>query len=110
MAVVDLGKQRKIRSLAAGFLQNTCSWILLPAKVVFEVSSDGENFETVAELTHSIPPDLEGSVTRDFLATGVDRRARYIRMTARNAGPLPEGHPGAGHPSWLFADEIMVEY
>ncbi len=65
---------------------------------------------TVAVLTHTIPLDLEGSVTRDFIKTRINRRVRYIKMTAKNAGLLPEWHPGAGHPSWLFADEIMVEY
>jgi hypothetical protein len=109
-AVVDLGKTRKVRSIAAGFLQETGSWIFLPEKVVFEVSKDGKRYETVAELTHAIPQDLEGSVTRDFMRSGINRRVRYIRMTAKNAGPLPGWHPGAGHPSWLFADEIMVEY
>lgn len=27
---------------------------------------------------------------------------------ADSAGPLPAGHPGAGAPSWLFADEVVV--
>jgi predicted alpha-1,2-mannosidase len=110
VAVVDLGRTRKVKSIAVGFLQETGSWIFLPASVEFAISKDGESFETVAELTHSIPQDLEGSVTRDFMKSGINRRVRYIRMTARNAGLLPDWHPGAGHPSWLFADEIMVEY
>ncbi|MCK4549141.1 MAG: glycoside hydrolase family 92 protein, partial [Candidatus Krumholzibacteria bacterium] len=110
VAVVDLSKTRKVRSIAAGFLQETGSWIFLPEKVVFEVSKDGKKYVKVAELTHAIPQDLEGSVTRNFMESGINRRVRYIRMTAKNAGLLPEWHPGAGHPSWLFADEIMVEY
>ena len=109
-AVVDLGKTRKVRSIAAGFLQETGSWIFMPESVEFAVSKDGKKYETVAVLTHAIPQDLEGSVTRDFMKSGINRRVRYIRMTAKNAGLLPEWHPGAGHPSWLFADEIMVEY
>jgi predicted alpha-1,2-mannosidase len=110
IAVVDLQKTRRIKSIAAGFLQETGSWIFLPESVVFEVSKDGKRFTKVAELTHAVPLDPEGSVTRDFMKSGINRRARYIRMTAKNAGLLPEWHPGAGHPSWLFADEIMVEY
>jgi len=110
VAVVDLGKTRKVKSVAAGFLQETGSWILMPASVQFEISKNGEEYEAVAELGHAIPQDLEGSVTRDFAVSKINRRARYVRMTARNAGPLPAWHPGAGHPSWLFADEIVVDY
>lgn len=36
-----------------------------------------------------------------------DPEARFIRLEAVRA-PLPEGHPGAGHQGWLFADEIAV--
>jgi predicted alpha-1,2-mannosidase len=110
VAIVDLGKTRRIRSIAAGFLQETGSWIFLPESVEFAVSKDGKSFETVADLTHAIPLELEGSVTRDFLQAGINRRARYIRIRARSIGECPQWHPGAGHPSWLFADEIMVEY
>jgi len=109
-AVIDLQKTRRIRSIAAGFLQETGSWIFMPSSVEFAVSRDGLKYETVAELGHAIPLDLEGSVTRDFMKSGIDRKARYVRMRARNIGVCPEWHPGAGHPAWIFADEIMVEY
>jgi hypothetical protein len=110
VAVVDLGKTRKVKSVTAGFLQETGSWIFMPEIVVFEISKNGEDYETVAELAHAIPQDLEGSVTKDFTRSGINRRARYVRMTAVNAGLLPDWHPGAGHTSWLFADEIVVEF
>ena len=35
--------------------------------------------------------------------------ARYVRVVARGVDPLPEWHPGAGNPGWIFADEIIVE-
>jgi hypothetical protein len=31
-----------------------------------------------------------------------------VRAILRNAGRLPAGHPGAGEPSWTFADELVV--
>ncbi len=109
-AIVDLGKKRRVKSIAAGFLQETGSWIFMPESVEFAVSKDGKGFEIIAELTHAIPLDLEGSVTRDFMKAGINRRVRYIRIRARNIGVCPEWHPGAGPPAWIFAAEIMVEY
>jgi hexosaminidase len=35
--------------------------------------------------------------------------ARYLKVTARNFGVVPPGHPGESNPSWLFVDEIIVE-
>jgi hexosaminidase len=35
--------------------------------------------------------------------------ARYIRITAKNPGLIPEGNPGAGKNSWIFFDEIIIE-
>ena len=34
--------------------------------------------------------------------------ARFVRIEATNRGILPEGHPRAGSPAWIFADEIAV--
>ena len=37
------------------------------------------------------------------------RRARYVRLVAPGVDPLPEWHPGAGRPGWIFVDEIIVD-
>jgi len=34
--------------------------------------------------------------------------ARYVRMTAVNAGVCPDWHAAAGSESWLFLDEMVV--
>jgi len=30
-------------------------------------------------------------------------------VLARSYGPLPAGHVSAGQPSWVFADEIVMD-
>ena len=35
--------------------------------------------------------------------------ARYIKIKAKNRGPVPDWHEAAGSKSWLFIDEIIVE-
>ncbi|MFM8950929.1 MAG: hypothetical protein ACKOKB_09145, partial [Bacteroidota bacterium] len=34
--------------------------------------------------------------------------ARFVRIRTKGDYVCPSGHPGAGKPSWIFADEIMV--
>jgi hypothetical protein len=36
-------------------------------------------------------------------------KARYVKVKARNFGPIPEWHPGAGYPSFIFIDEITIQ-
>jgi hexosaminidase len=32
-----------------------------------------------------------------------------LKITAENAGTIPDGKPGAGSKAWLFIDEISAE-
>jgi hypothetical protein len=36
-------------------------------------------------------------------------RSDTIRIQIIPFGKLPEGHPGAGNPAWLFLDEILFQ-
>ena len=56
-----------------------------------------------------VPPEVDGAVLEDFSKEGVNRKARYVRVRARNMGLCPDWHKGAGHKAWIFADEIVVE-
>ncbi|MCK7541623.1 MAG: hypothetical protein MZV63_67435 [Marinilabiliales bacterium] len=38
-----------------------------------------------------------------------EAKAAKIRITARSMKRCPEWHRGAGMPSWIFIDEIVVE-
>lgn len=49
------------------------------------------------------------SLVKDLTGTMAPRNVRYVRMTARSFGKLPNWHPGAGGDSWIFADEIVIE-
>ena len=34
---------------------------------------------------------------------------RFLKIKAANHGIIGKGNPGAGYPSWLFLDEVVVE-
>lgn len=107
-AVVDLGELQFVNRVAIGFLQDIKSWIWFPPQLEIQVSTDGERFETIAQLAHDIPSNQYGGTIRDFEAP-VHREIRFVKITALNFGPCPNWHLGAGGESWLFADEIVVE-
>ena len=108
-AVVDLGREREIARVAVGFLQDQNSWIFMPLEVEFALSTEGTRFEVIGVVKSDVPPEVDGAVLEDFSKEGVNRKARYVRVRARNMGLCPDWHKGAGHKAWIFADEIVVE-
>ena len=82
---------------------------MLPRSLTVSLSADGERWTQVGNLAHEIPAEREDRFRFTFaLALPSGSRARFVRVVAHNPGPLPEWHPGAGRPSWIFADEIVV--
>lgn len=107
IATVDLEKVQDISSISIGCLQNYGSWIFLPKSVSFEVSADGINFETVKTINNTIDIS-QASLLYEFKTSFGSRPVRFVRIKAVN-NLCPAGHPGAGKPGWIFADEIIVE-
>jgi len=110
-AVIDLGRIQKVNKLSAGFLQSTGSWILMPKKVEFEVSTDGKNFHNVLTVPNTVPERDYKEQIRDFGGTISASDAQFIRVKATNYGKLPAWHPGypENGDAYIFVDEIMVE-
>jgi predicted alpha-1,2-mannosidase len=108
-ATVDLGEVRRIRRISTGFLQDYGSWIFLPRSVEYSISTDGATFVSIGTVKNPIPPERRGSFVREFEKRLRHGKARYVRIVARNVGVNPPGHPGAGEPAFIFADEIVIE-
>ncbi len=107
-AVVDLGESRRIAGIGLGCLQNQGPWIFFPATVEFWVSEDGESWELAGRRQSPATPD-PAVRARTFTTTVQAEAVRYVRVVAEGVNPLPDWHPGAGNPAWVFADEIIVE-
>jgi predicted alpha-1,2-mannosidase len=109
-AVVNLRSVKKIKKVSAGFLQDIRSWIWMPVKIFFDISQDGVNFVTAAEIVNDVPNnDLNlGVIIKDFSAE-INNSAQYIRVRATNFGKIPAWHPGAGDNAFIFIDEIIIE-
>ena len=107
---VDLGQLREVRGIAVNFLQQGGSWVLLPRRVDFAVSDDGQRWRSVHAQDFAIDPlSIDEAVKPAAWRARQPLKARWIRVRAQPYGTLPKGHGGAGRPAWIFADEIVVE-
>jgi hexosaminidase len=108
-AVIDLQQSTTIREIEVSTLQAMRSWILLPRRVAIWLSDDGAAWRPAAEMTHDVPQRREDAFVYPFCCTmPANTAARYVKVRATNAGPLPDWHPGAGGKAWVFVDEIVV--
>jgi len=106
---IDLKKTTPVHSVSLNCLQNSFSWIVLPASVSIYSSSDGINYSLLKTVGHNIPMDAKGQLTHTFVADFENLNTRYLRVVAKSIGPLPKWHPSAGSESFIFADEIVIE-
>lgn len=107
-AVVDLGKAKTIRSVILNCVEDHNAWIFAPSKVEFYTSMDNKNFTLLSTQEPLVKPNTEGGHIRR-IGTQKKAQARYIKVVAKAANPIPNWHKGAGGKGWLFADEIIVE-
>ena len=109
IATIDLGEETAVQKISIGCLQSARDWIFLPQSVTYEISNDGKTFTDLGTVKNTISPEEKSALIKDFTLNFPEQKARYIRVTAKNIGVCPKGHPGEGKPAWLFADEIMVQ-
>ena len=83
-------------------------WIFLPKLIQIKHSIDGINFE----LAYEFYPDNSFSYDQDIFEYSValnNVESRYVRIKGLNINECPDFHPGAGGPSWVFSDEIIIK-
>lgn len=105
---IDLGQIMNIGKVSFAFMGASASWIMLPTEVEVFISNDGKKFSSVKKIPMSITDPNGRSVQQLGVAIN-DKKARYVRVFAKNYGKLPSDHQGSGNPAWLFVDEISVE-
>ena len=111
IAIVDLGSIKPIENITINFLQDQGSWIFYPTEVQCAVGVDNISYDNFP--TQNIEAAVRSSEVAlksiEFNSKG--KSARYIKIVAKNLGPLPSWHLGApfNGAAWIFIDEIDVK-
>jgi predicted alpha-1,2-mannosidase len=109
-AVVDLQEAKDITEISARFLQDQRSWILMPTKVEYYISDDNVNFTYFGSVNNTLDPKIEENIILNFTADETkSKKARYVKIIAKNFGKLPEWHQGFGGDAFIFVDEITIK-
>lgn len=105
---LDLGRLERLESVTLGTRHEPHSWIHRPEEVAVWASIDGSDFQLVSRIP--VPEGLDASARggRIPYSVSIGKEARYLRLEVRHRGIIPPGFNGAGHPAWLFLDEIEV--
>ncbi|WP_117880547.1 DUF4838 domain-containing protein [Aureibaculum luteum] len=110
-AVIDLDSIQTISSISTAFLQVTNHVVFYPLNVSYYYSNDNKTFKKLGVLVNDEPLSKTSKINdiKYFEFTFPKVAARYIKIKAENMNTAPYWHHAAGLPSWIFADEIIVE-
>ena len=108
VAILDFGSVKPINKITLGTLQDTNVWIVFPPKVEYWVSDDNKEYKLIATVDTKVDIKDMTVQMQDFTAN-LNTKARFVKVVAKQYGPLPDWHPFKGSPSYIFADEITVE-
>ena len=106
---LDMGGVTSVKTVTMRFFHNADNWILTPKTIELYTSNDGVSWKLAH--TENFAPDFRerGSIIRTNTLRNLKVSTRYLRVVAKNPGPLPEWHLAKGSDSWIFCDEIIVE-
>ena len=78
----------------------------MPTSVEVLGSEDGKTFTRIG-LQQNFDTSKEGNLTVSFSIPSTS--IRYIQLIAYPVAIIPAGFAGAGNPSWLFMDELIIK-
>lgn len=108
VAILDFGSVQPINTISIGTLQDTNNWIVFPQYVQYWISDNGNDFKLLSSVKTKVDIKDLTVQTQEFTAK-LNTHSRYVKIIAKQYGPLPDWHPFKGSPSYIFADEITVK-
>ena len=107
--MIELGEKKAIGTVHINFYEYGNAWILPPKNISLFASDNGSDWEEIDRSEFEINRDgRQKSINEYTYKPRGLKTMRYLKVLAKNAGPLPEWHEAAGSEAWLFVDEIIV--
>lgn len=107
-AVIDLKEPTEFSKVSFNTNVVKGDWIMGAAGYSIKVSDDGQHFKEIA--SGNIPSlgkdDKDGLYPQEITFAPV--KTRYVEIIIKS-DKLPAWHGGAGHPAFLFVDEINLQ-
>jgi hypothetical protein len=109
--VIDLETKETISSISMAFLKVTNHVVFYPLEVSYYYSNDNKNFIKLGTIKNKDPLTKKSKVNeiQYFNLEFSEVEARYIKVVAVNMKDAPYWHHASGLPSWIFADEIIID-
>lgn len=108
--IIDLGKVKLVKNLETNFKECTFKRHFLPEYASFSVSTDGIAYEKIQTYeSHSIPENRANPNRKENIKVAVGKEIRFIKMFAKNPGPIQGKSIITGLPSKILLDEIIVD-
>ena len=106
--IIDLNASKLISEISIGYLHNPSNWVFSPKFFGVSFSNDGVNFSKTIQSETSKKIQDKTNFT-DTLSIATTQKSRYIKLTIKNIGKIPEGHVAVGNQAWFFIDEIIIK-
>ena len=109
-AVIDLGELQPVSSVSTAFLQVTNHVVFFPLEVTYYYSNDNKIFHKLGTIKNKYPLTKKSKVNdiQYFNLKFPKVDAKYIKIKALSMKTPPYWHHAAGQPSWIFADEVLI--
>jgi hypothetical protein len=108
--LIDFDTPQQISSVSLAFLQVTNHIVFFPERVTYYGSDNGTDFFELGVVQNTTPLNKKSKVNdiQYFDLNFDSKKVRYLKVVAKNTR-TPYWHHAAGLPSWVFADEIIVD-
>ncbi|MCF7567851.1 DUF4838 domain-containing protein [Sabulilitoribacter arenilitoris] len=109
-AVIDLEAKKDVKSISTAFLQVTNHIVFFPKQVTYYGSVDGKSYLKLGTITNQHPLSKTSKINdiQYFNLSIKTSQLRFIKIKAENLKEAPYWHHAAGLPSWVFADEVII--
>jgi hexosaminidase len=108
-AIVDLKSVQEITQVEMNTFISSNDWIFGPKQFIVSLSEDGTNFIPVFGQEIEMAPQGENPKILNLKASFGIKKARYVKIVAPIFEKIPQWHYGAGKPTFLFVDEIIIK-